>query len=133
MSSSFEPYESRLAQLKQSAAGREEDKTVFRDICRLRRNIALQNPLINFDEILFQSFEGAHDNQQGHNNPMRANGGEVAPFDSAGGLYKLRGIKNENVEIIDLTAGVPVQNGRYQGKILSNSSPEGENGHYSIR
>ncbi len=32
-----------------------ERKTLFADICRLRRTIALANPLLNFDEIIFSA------------------------------------------------------------------------------
>lgn len=90
----------------------------FRAIAQMRRNIALQNPLLDFDAMVFTCFESCKPQFHSQQNAW------MAIPDAQAGLYKVSGIKSGNPTFTDLLASAHVSNGRYVGKTLSNKNPE---------
>jgi len=87
------------------------EREVYVEACQLRREIALANPLLNFDEIIFVTKRG---NREGvlqcwdygyHVNP-------------GGGLYRVSGIKSPQPKIHDVLKDAVVERGRLKGKKL---------------
>ena len=112
--------ENRLEQLE--AAGRqiavedaEERFTLFEKVCVVRRRIALSNPLLNFDKILFitrhrPGFNHMCDQYYGIN---------AKP---GGGLYVLHDPFGPNPRVEDVLADSVVQRGRLKGRKLTDGS-----------
>ncbi len=100
-----------------------EYKAYYLAVCAVRRQLALSNPLLDFDAILCVgrgTFEGSV-----RSNPQTADsqGGHFVTqyfgFNAlpGGGLYIVRNYKT-TPEIVDVLAGSVVQNGRLKGKRL---------------
>jgi len=93
----------------------------FFEACALRRRIAMNNPLLDFEEILFSGFAAGEwliDIGNVANNAVRA---------PDAGLYKVGGFKSGNATVTDLLEDAVVQSGpydTYKGKTLSNKNPE---------
>jgi len=90
-------------------------KSLFMESRALARRIALQNPLLDFDEIIFNTFE----HQIKKNNIMNHDqdvGYSAAP---GGGIGIIKGFKINNPTGRDLMKGVKIQNGPYQGLDIS--------------
>jgi hypothetical protein len=98
-----------------AASGRDERLLVFVAAHRLRRRIALQNPLLNFDRLLFATHhysEYSHmvDQYFGHN---------ARP---GGSIYRLEDIWSDDPKAIDLLADQPVRKGMLRGQTLAGGS-----------
>ncbi len=89
--------------------GSPERKTLFADICRLRRTIALANPLLNFDEIIFSACgmgigvatnpgiqRGSHWQYMGFQSMKMSGEGLVVLSGWKSGKPKLRNVFNES-------------------------------------
>jgi hypothetical protein len=90
-------------------------KSLFMESRALARRVALQNPLLNFDEIIFNTFE----HQIKKNNIMNHDqdvGYSAAP---GGGIGIIKGFKTNNPTGRDLMKGVKIQNGPYRGLDIS--------------
>jgi hypothetical protein len=113
--------QSELTALQLRASSQPEDMELFVEVCKLRQRIALSNPLLDFDALIFTAYEG-----EGlvHLNNVAA----VETTGPGAGLYVVRGIKSGNCAVVDLLENAPVANGRYQGKILSNKNPQWASG-----
>jgi hypothetical protein len=84
----------------------------FREAAKLRREIALANPLLDFDSIVFvKRFATA----MGH--MCDEFYGRVS--EPGGGLYIVSGIRSGNLKLTDLLDGATVSNGRLKGKPLT--------------
>ena len=84
---------------------------LFREVCRVRRQIALKNPLLNFDRILFiKRHRAIYDHMCDQYYGMTAQPG--------GGLYVLAGAFGPEPQLGDLLAGSVVQRGRLKGQKL---------------
>mgnify|MGYP003874895657 CR=1 FL=1 len=86
-------------------------RALFDDACRLRRQIAFRNPLLDFDQILFIKrhraiFEHMCDQYYG----ITARPG--------GGLYVLKYPFGDQPEVRDVLANATVENGRLKGRRL---------------
>ncbi|MGD0896403.1 MAG: hypothetical protein ABR915_01125 [Thermoguttaceae bacterium] len=110
--------QSELTALRSRAASHPADEALFLEVCALRQRIALSNPLIDFDSLLFTAYEGDSLIHL-HNNAAAS-----AKVCAGAGLYIVSGIKSGKYSVVDLLEKAPVTNGRYQGKILSNRNPE---------
>lgn len=101
-------------QKKQSAAG----KQGYHEICDIRRRIALTNPLLNFEDIVFVEHDPVH-------NPYLHMTRQYYGFHHAGqnvgGLYLLKGAFGPNPQKIDVlaAAGNPLSGGVYLSPELS--------------
>jgi hypothetical protein len=96
-------------------AGSDAGLLLFVDMHRLRRKIALQNPLLDFDELLFATHhysEYSHmvDQYFGHN---------ARP---GGSIYRLEDVWSDHPKAIDLMADQKVQKGMREGHTLEGGS-----------
>ena len=110
-------FRNRLAALsiarETSGLAKTSGATGFAAIAALRREVALSNPLLDFDSILFVA--------------MRPYGGHMCDQYIAwnvdksadGGIYILAGIKSSTPRIINVTAKSTIKNGRYAGRGLA--------------
>jgi hypothetical protein len=80
--------------------------------CRLRRRLALANPLLDFEQILFVKRQGVY---LGHMCDMY-HGFNAIP---GGGLYVLEGAFTDQPRVRDVLASATVRNGRLQGRALA--------------
>ena len=93
----------------------EEQAKLFAQITNLRRKIAFQNPLLDFDKIAFLKHNGAPRNSHmvdqylGFNQPK------------GGGLYVLENPFSDKPEVKSLLGEVAVENGRLKDKILEDN------------
>jgi len=88
---------------------------LFMESRALGRRIALQNPLLNFDQIIFNTFE--HQIQK--NNIMNHDqdvGYSAAP---GGGIGVIQGFKTDHPFGWNMMEGVTIQNGPYKGLDIS--------------
>ncbi|MEI6645295.1 MAG: hypothetical protein WCP12_04595 [bacterium] len=90
-----------------------EEKELFLSFAALRRRIAFQNPLLNFDSLLFLK----------HHRPARGDGHMVDQFfgfnqQGGDGLFVLEKAFSEQPTIRDLTTSAIVKNGRLKGQSL---------------
>jgi hypothetical protein len=126
-----EGFSERLAVLRAAAAQapamtREETNNPARQrlylyACVLRREIALANPLLDFEDLLFVVRGVIH-------GPMEENtdwfgqhqSTQFYAFNSVagGGLYVLKGFKGETPAMVDLLKDAVVENGRHKGEKL---------------
>ena len=88
---------------------------VYKEVCRIRREIAFGNPLLDFNQILFVKRNHGHgchmcDQYFGHNSLP------------GGGVYVLENAFGVEPRLRDVTAGAAVQNGRLLGQILGQGS-----------
>ena len=85
---------------------------LFANACRVRRQIALRNPLLDFDQLVFIKHHRAlYDHMCDQYYGMAARPG--------GGLYVLSGVFGPNPQIRDVLANALVENGRLKGQKLS--------------
>jgi hypothetical protein len=109
----LEPLQSRADSVKvEDAEARFE---LFGDLCRLRRKIALCNPLLDFDQILFCKRHPARFNHM-CDQYYGING---VP---GGGLYVLANPFGPNPRLRNVTAGSVVERGRLKGEKLEGGS-----------
>lgn len=119
----MQPYARRFELLKQQVrrfrAGQLGEKEasvsdarerLFLDVAGLRRQIALSNPLLDFDQILFVSRKRAH-------RGIIQGNSAYAPV-PGGGLYVVSGIKSSRSTIRNLLEGSKVQNGPLKGQSI---------------
>jgi len=85
---------------------------LYESLCRLRRGIALKNPLLNFDRILFVKKHRAAYNHMCD----QYYGFHALP---GGGLYVLEDAFSDRPKLRDVLAGAKVENGRLAGKPLA--------------
>jgi len=87
-------------------------KSLYIEVCKLRREIALSNPLLDFDEMIFITKSGNREGVlQCWNYGYHVNVG--------GGLYKVSGLKSGQRKIHDILENSVVQSGRLKGEKLS--------------
>ena len=85
---------------------------LYESLCRLRRGVALKNPLLNFDSILF-----AKKHLSAYNHMCdQYYGFHALP---GGGLYVLEDAFTDQPKLRDVLAGAKAQNGRLAGKPLT--------------
>ncbi|MHC4725834.1 MAG: HzsA-related protein [Planctomycetota bacterium] len=114
------PMAARLQMLKKASkkievTNRVQRFELFKQACRLRRRIALSNPLLDFDKILFikrhrATFNHMCDQYYGIN---------VLP---GGGIYVLSDPFSDNPKVRDVLADSVVQRGRLKGQRLKGGS-----------
>lgn len=107
--------------------GSPEDIALYLAVCSVRREIALKNPLLNFDQILCAArgtFEGSvrsnpstKDEQGGHFTTQYF--GFIAL--PGGGLYALKDFKT-SPKLVNILENSVVQNGRLKGKKLDHGA-----------
>ncbi|MHC4243662.1 MAG: hypothetical protein ACYSU4_14745, partial [Planctomycetota bacterium] len=103
------------ASTKLKVTNRKQRFELFKKACRLRRRIALSNPLLDFDKILFikrhrATFNHMCDQYYGIN---------VLP---GGGIYVLSDPFGDNPQVRDVLANSVVQRGRLKGQRLKGGS-----------
>jgi len=81
----------------------------------LARRVALQNPLLDFDEIMFNTFE----HQIKKNNIMNHDQDVGYSARPGGGIGIIKGFKTNDPTGRNLMKGVKIQNGPYQGLDIS--------------
>jgi hypothetical protein len=88
---------------------------IFAKAIALRRKIAFQNPLLDFDNILFVK----HNKQRGGDNHMVD---QYLGFnqDPRGGVFVLKNSFSEKAEAVSLLRDNEVTNGRLKGKLIDN-------------
>lgn len=90
-------------------------REVYERLARLRRRIALRNPLLDFESVVFLK----------HNKQARGAVHMVDQYlgfnaEQKGGVYVLEHAFSGNPEVHSLLAGRPVEQGRLKGKSLEN-------------
>jgi hypothetical protein len=104
--------------LKAQATDRPDDKALFKRICAVRRRIAMANPLLDFESLLFNGHESA--SPMFHSQHMSF----LTLADPGNSLYRVDGFKNDTTATIhDLLKTAEVTNGRFKGETLSNRNP----------
>jgi hypothetical protein len=111
------PLEARLAGLRQACASTattnlDARRALFSQLCKVRREIAFANPLLNFDRLLFIKRHRAIYNHMCD----QFYGITAAP---GGGLYVLRDPFGPDPQAQDLLADVLVEEGRLKGQKLT--------------
>ena len=100
------------ARVRQSDPGRAEERyPLFAELCRVRREICLANPLLDFSDILFITRHGT----LGRHACKQYAGSRAKP---GGGLYVLHDAFGPRPLLRDLLAGSVVTGGRLKGKPL---------------
>jgi len=89
---------------------------LFADACRLRREIALKNPLLDFDQVLFIKRHRSLFNHMCD----QYYGMAAAP---GGGVYVLSGAFGPNPQVRDVLANSVVERGRLKGQKLDGGPP----------
>lgn len=110
----------RLAELKAAAhkaplVDAAARTTLFVEIARVRRQIALANPLLNFDKLLFLT----HHRAQYEHMCDQYYGFHARP---GGSLHVLSNPFSDEPKVRDLLAGATISNGRLRGKSLTGGS-----------
>ncbi len=90
---------------------------LFDEVVRLRRVIALKNPLLDFDDIVFLTH---HKQGRGERHMVDQYEGHNAR--PGGGVYVLRGAFGERPQVVDVLADAVVANGRLEGQRLVGGS-----------
>ncbi len=103
------------AEAKFAKAQSEGRFELFAEICKLRRKIALSNPLLDFDKILF-----IKRHRSGFNHMCDQYYGVSAI--PGGGLYVLNDAFGPNPYVRDVLADSPVRQGRLKGQMLIDGS-----------
>jgi hypothetical protein len=120
------PLQTRLDDLAAQAAKTAPDRTgadagrmaVYRGLCALRRETALANPLLDFDDVLFAevSYAGRGNERLPDAQDWRWVNKNVYP---GGGLHVLKNWKTEKPTLVDLCAKAAPASGPYQARCLS--------------
>ena len=119
-SSKWKDFQRRLPELETAAKATQPDLTgkdaarhkVYLDLCALRRQIVLANPLLDFDDLAFIE----HSDVANYLERVKSYG---VPR-PGGGLYVMRGIKSDSPRIEDLVGKKMPENGDYAGRGLTN-------------
>jgi hypothetical protein len=85
-------------------------------LCALRREIALANPLLDFEQILF-SEESDVGRVLTRTTTGQFNG--LGAMEPGGSLYLIKRWKDSNPELVDLCKDAKVENGPYKGRTLA--------------
>lgn len=107
-----------LERIREKAAGLEDAdarRRLFFECRGLARRVAFQNPLLDFDEILFNTFEHQIEKNNNMNHDQDV-GYSAAP---GGGIGVVRDFKKDNPTGRNLLAGVTIENGPYEGLDIS--------------
>jgi hypothetical protein len=106
-------FEKELANLKKRCEKSTSDRhDLYLDICRLRRKIALSNPLLDFNEMIFVTKSGTEEDVLQCWNYGYA-------VDSGGGLFKVSGFKQGKPRIENILKDSVVESGRLKGTKLT--------------
>ena len=97
----------------QSAARR----ALFDEVVNLRRAIALQNPLLDFDDIIFLTHH-----KQGRGDRHMVDQYEGHNARPGGGVYILKNVFSAHPTVVDVLNETKVANGRLRGQTLSGGS-----------
>lgn len=92
-------------------------RALFDDVVRLRREIALRNPLLNFDAIVFLTHH-----KQGRGDRHMVDQYEGHNARPGGGLHVLGDAFATKPSVIDVLQDATVSNGRLKGQVLTNGS-----------
>jgi hypothetical protein len=103
-----------LRRLAGASNGKESPEALFAKVFRLRRRIALANPLLNFDSILFIKRNRAWGHSTGDQNSK-----------PGGGLFALSGAFGAKPVVRDMLARSVVASGRLKGQKLRLGPPGG--------
>lgn len=108
---SFSSENQQLITFEQKVNSGDTTKTLFFEICKLRRKITFANPLLNFDEILVT--------EENHRRSISGFGNEIQRFHNlgkrGGGIFKISGFKTDNPTITNLLPGTVVPHGTKKG------------------
>lgn len=120
-SSNIAEFERSLHKMQTSAKGLSKSdlsgtvkiKNQFMELCALNRRIAFDNPLLDFNDLLFigYTFPSNESHMCDQYNPWNINMG--------GGLYILKGLKTATPILTDVLANSKVVSGKYAGSNLS--------------
>jgi len=93
----------------------EQQQELFKKVTALRRKVAFQNPLLDFDKILFVK----HNKQRGGDSHMVD---QYLGFnqDSQGGVFVLNHAFSDKAEVVSILQDVPVANGPLKDKGIDN-------------
>jgi hypothetical protein len=103
----LENLEKQLAQVRSARANGIADKEAYLWVRRIGRPLVLSNPLLDFDEIIFNRWSSTY----GHVQEAWA-----STVRQDGGLYVLSGLRNGNAQVRNLLENARFENGPYQGK-----------------
>jgi hypothetical protein len=104
----FSDFEERLTSLEEkNLAGGQAGKADYLEARQVGREIALANPLLDFDELIFNRWSSRYGHVQ------EAWGSTVMP---EGGLFALSGLKSGGVSVRNLLENSRFENGPFQGR-----------------
>ncbi|MFP4381689.1 MAG: hypothetical protein ACLFUS_14405 [Candidatus Sumerlaeia bacterium] len=115
----FKIEEEQLDTLQAWSKDKPDNLSLFKAVCALRREIAMQNPLLDFESIIFTgngSIEMFHSAQMG----------SYHFTDPGASIYMVTGYKQNKMQIKDMLEHAKVVSGRYKGDTLSNKNPKWE-------
>jgi len=93
-----------------------ERQKTYTALCALRREIALANPLLDFDEIVYSKESNIGSVLQRATTGQYNGLGRAEP---GGSLYLIKGWKSVHPQVIDLCQDAKVENGPYKGQSLA--------------
>lgn len=96
---------------KKSAVSEQE---LYVQLRKVRRQLALSNPLIDFDAMLFTRGTMGSSAVQNFHHARRAY--------NTGPIMRLSGIQSDNITVRDFSSEIVIQQGRYKGKRLGQGS-----------
>ena len=105
----YESFTQKVATLHRSETDTSTDKSLYLELRQLNRAIVLNNPLLNFDEILFNRWTSNYGHVQ------ECWGTTVL---DEGGLYALSGLQSGSTRIRNLLQDSRFENGPWQGQRL---------------
>lgn len=101
---------------KSVSVSKGQRKELYYSVCKLRRKIALTNPLLNFNDIIFAKREiNPWPEKQGNHMCDQYFGFHAKP---GGGIFVLKDIFSDSPELTSLTADALCKDGRFKGKKL---------------
>ncbi len=110
----FSREQKELRSLIQASDGKENPEALFAKVFRLRRRIALANPVLNFDSILFIKRNRAWGHSTGDQNSK-----------PGGGMFVLSGAFGAKPVVKDLLGRSVIATGRLKGQKLRLGPPNG--------
>lgn len=107
-----------------SVAEPERRTDLFREACKLLRTIALKNPLLDFNSILFTKRHSCPAPKSGpHENTGNHMIDQFFGFNAlpGGGLYVLENAFSEKPSVRNVLKGAAIENGRYAGRKIDSN------------
>ena len=105
---------------KQAKLSTNDGEDLLAQTVALRRQVALSNPLLDFDSVIFRrySYRPEPEVVAWGNNGGHIQDGQGIQFDTTGGIYILSGLRSSTHSVSNLLQNSRFENGPYQGRLI---------------